>query len=169
MTTATAPAIHVRVPLEEQFGGADFMPAPELTALYEQLITDYPETHGHLHWVEVKLAWKRKGGKKNGQNNLAFCQKLSGAAKYYADADFLIWLAADEVLAREMTDREIRACVSHEMRHVGWDVDEEGNGKAVILGHDVELFFSEVREIGGWNEMLREAASAFEQAPLFGE
>ena len=88
-------------------------------------------------------------------------------AKFFAESEFLIWLAADEVLVREMSDREIRACLSHEMRHIGWDVDDDGNGKAVILGHDVELFFSEVREVGAWNDMLSEAAESFSQAPLF--
>lgn len=170
MTSATAArqAIHVRVPTEEQFGGADFLPAPELSALYEQLIEDYAETHGHLHWVDVKVVWKRRGGKSQGKQRLGFCAKTSGLTKYFAEAEFVIWLAADTVLERELTDSQIRAAVSHEMRHIDWEVDEEGNGKAVIVGHDAELFLSEIRELGAWESFISETAQTFEQAGLFG-
>lgn len=167
MTVATRPAIHVRVPTDEQFG-EDFMPSPELTALYDQLIQDYPETHGHLPMVEVKVVWKRRGGKSAGKEKLAKCVKTSGLARYFAEAEYVIWLAADHVIEREMTDSQIRSCLSHEMRHIAWVVDEEtGEGKAEIVGHDVELFFSEVRELGAWNEFIGQAAEAFEQSGLF--
>ena len=170
MTSATAQrtTVHVRVPTDDQFDDADFMPAPELSALYGQLIADYPETHGHLHWVDVKVVWKKRGGKSQGKQRLGFCAKTSGLAKYFAEAEFVIWLAADTVLERELTDSQIRAAVSHEMRHIGWEVDDEGNGKAVIAGHDAELFLSEIRELGAWESFISEAADAFTQAGLLG-
>lgn len=167
MTTATRPAIHVRVPLLDDFDGEEFLLSDELEALYAQLIRDYPSTHGHLPRVAVKLAWKARGGKSQGKEKLAYCQKLSGAAKFFAEAEFLIWLAADHVLDREMSDSQIRACVSHEMRHIGWEEGEDGeDGKAVIVGHDAELFFSEIVELGAWNEFIGLAAEAFSQAGL---
>ncbi len=170
MPTATAErtAIHVRVPNEDQFGDADFMPAPEPSAFYEQLIGDYPETHGHLHWVDVKVVWKKRGGKSQGKQRLGFCAKTSGLAKYFAEAEFVIWLAADTVMELELTDSQIRAAVSHEMRHIGWKVDDEGNGKATIAGHDAEIFFSEIRELGAWQECITATADVFSQAGLFG-
>lgn len=166
MTTATRPAVHVRVPTSEQFEGAEFMPAPELSGLFDQLVRDYPETHGHLQWIDVKVLWKAKGGKSQGKSRLGYCAKTSGLAKFFADADFVIWLAADVVLEREMTDSQIRAAVSHEMRHIGWEEDEDGPGKAVIVGHDAELFLSEIRELGAWHEFIGQAADAFSQAGL---
>ena len=66
MATATAQQIHVRVPKTEDFGD-DFLPAPDLDAVYTRLIIDYPETHGHLPMVDVKVVWKARGGKKNGK------------------------------------------------------------------------------------------------------
>lgn len=168
MTVATRPAIHVRVPTVDQFDGEEFLLSDELEMLYAQLIRDYPDTHGHLPRVSVKLAWKAKGGKSQGKPRLAYCQKLSGAAKFFAEAEFLIWLAADTVLERELSDSQIRACVSHEMRHIGWEDGENGeDGKAIILGHDAELFFSEIRELGAWESFIRETAEAFSQSGLF--
>lgn len=165
--TATRPALHVRVPTEDDFAGADFLPAPDLTALYDQLILDYPETHGHLPMVEVKVVWKRKAGKKHGQKQLGYCAKTSGLARYFAEADFVIWIGADAVLEAELTDSQIRAAVSHEMRHIGWEDGEDGEaGKPVILGHDFELFFSEIKELGAWQDFISEAAEAFSQAGL---
>ena len=167
MTTATRPAIHVRVPLPEHFDGEEFLLSDELEALYAQLIRDYPDTHGHLPRVAVKLAWKAKGGKSQGKQRLGYCAKLSGAAKFFAEAEFLIWLAADTVLDRELTDSQIRAAVSHEMRHIGWEDGDDGeDGKAVIVGHDAELFLSEIRELGAWEAFISEAAEAFAQAGL---
>lgn len=167
MVTATRPAIHVHVPDEDQFDGADFMPAPELNALYSQLINDYPETHGHLNVVDVQVLWKRRGGKSQGKQRLGYCVKTSGLARYFAEADFVIWLAADTVLERELSDSQIRAAVSHEMRHIGFEEGEDGaDGKAVIVGHDAEIFFSEIRELGAWEEFISEAAEAFSQAGL---
>jgi hypothetical protein len=169
MTTATAtrPALHVHVPTEDEFSGQDFLPAPELEALYDQLILDYPETHGHLPMVEVKVVWKRKAGKRYGQKQLGYCAKTSGMTRYFADADFVIWIGADAVLEAELTDSQIRAAVSHEMRHLGWQAGEGGDaGKAVILGHDFELFFSEVKELGAWQDFIGEAAQSFSQAGL---
>ncbi len=166
--TATRPAIHVRVPTEDDFGGADFMPAPELTALYDQLILDYPETHGHLQWVDVKVVWKRKAGKKHGRQQLGYCAKTSGLARYFSEAEFVIWIGADSCLDGELTDSQIRAAVSHEMRHIGWEEGEDGEaGKAVIVGHDADLFFSEIKELGAWQDFIGEAAEAFSQAGLF--
>jgi hypothetical protein len=165
--TATRPAIHVRVPMTDDFDGEEFLLSDELQALYDQLIRDYPDTHGHLPRVAVKVAWKAKGGKSQGKVRLGYCAKLSGAAKFFAEAEFLIWLAADTVMDRELTDSQIRAAVSHEMRHIAWQDGEDGeDGKAVIAGHDAEIFFSEIHELGAWEEFISEAAQAFSQAGL---
>lgn len=165
MTTATA--IHIRVPDPDTFAD-DFMPAEDLTMLYDQLIKDFPETHGFLPQVDVKVVWKKTGGKSAGKEKLAKCVKTSGLARYFAQADFIIWLAADHVLEREMSDAQIRSCLSHEMRHIAWVVnDETGEGKADIVGHDLEMFLSEVTELGPWNEWLTLANDAFTQSELF--
>ncbi len=165
--TAERTAIHIRVPTAEAFED-EFLLDDTLTAVYEQLITDYPETHGYLPQVDVKVVWKQKGGKSQGKERLSFCAKTSGLAKFFAAADFVIWLAADHILEREWTDSQIRAAISHEMRHIGWEDGEDGeDGKAVIVGHDAELFWSEIKELGAWQEFISRTAEVFEQAGLF--
>jgi hypothetical protein len=57
--------------------------------------------------------------------------------------------------------------------HIGWQEPDEddpnGEGKAVMVGHDFEFFAEEVRAYGAWDALLQEAASAFRQAGLFGD
>lgn len=167
VTTATMTVTRVEVPEAEDFDGQEFLLAEDLTALYEQLILDYPETHGHLDQVEVKVVWKAKGGKSQGKARLGYCAKLSGAAKFFAECEFLIWLAADTVVDLELSDSQIRAALSHEMRHIAWQDGEDGeDGKAVIAGHDFEGFVSEIKELGAWNVFIEQAADSFYQAGL---
>lgn len=171
MTTATAPTrIRVRVPTAEDFAGDEYLDSPDLTSVLKQLIRDYPDTHGYLDRVSVQIVWRAKGGKSKGKMNLGYCAKTSGLAKYFAQSEFVIWIAADTAREQELSDAQIRAAVSHEMRHIGWEDGEDGaDGKAVILGHDFEGFTSELREIGAWSDLLQEAADAFKQAPLWAE
>lgn len=169
--TATAPAIHVRVPTEEHFGGDDFLPAPDLDALYTQLVRQN-DTLDHLAQVEVAIRWKRTGGKKGGRPVFGKTAKRSGLLSAFTSADFVVWLAADHVLAAEYTDRQITALLHHELMHISFvdpEDDEEGARKYVLVGHDFEFFAEEIKTYGAWEELLQEAAAAFEQAPLFGD
>lgn len=169
MTVATRPAIHVRVPDEDQFDGADFMPAPELDDLYEQLV-DQHDSLEHLRLVEVAIRWKRSGGKKGGRPVFGKTVKRSGLVSAFTDADFIVWLAADHVLEAEYTDRQIAALLHHELMHISYEDpedDEEGARKYVLVGHDFEGFKAELLTYGAWEEMLQEAADAFRQASLF--
>lgn len=171
MTTATAPTIHVRVPMEDQFGGNDFMPAPELVKVEAQLIRAH-STLDHLDQLEVAILWKKTGGKKGGRPVFGKTAKRSGLVSAFTSADFIVWLAADHVLAAEYTDRQITALLHHELMHISYEDpadDEEGARKFVLVGHDFEFFGEELRIYGAWEEMLEEAAAAFKQAPLWSE
>lgn len=168
-STATAPTIHVHVPLETQFGGEDFLPAPELAQIGTQLIRAH-DTLDHLTQVEVAIFWKRTGGKKRGRPVFGETAKRSGLVSAFTTADFIVWLAADHVLEAEYTDRQIVALLHHELMHISFvdpEDDEEGARKYVLVGHDFEFFGEELRIYGAWEEMLQEAATAFKQAGLF--
>lgn len=145
---------------------ADYLPAPQLAALAQELIDRHPSLH-HIEGFKVVYLWKRKGGEKNGKATLGTCQKLSGLAKFLSGgaqvdetADFVISLSADHLAL--MSEESITPALHHEMLHVGHDDD----GKPVLWAHDVEMFTDEVNIYGLWKSDLKEAADALKQARL---
>lgn len=166
----TATMMHIRVPTAEQFED-EFMRADDLAATYEQIIHQHSSLD-HLHPLEVVVLWRKSGGKKGGRPIFGKTSKRSGLVAAFTSADFIVWLAADHVLAAEYSDRQITALLHHELMHISYEDppdDQEGARKYVLVGHDFELFADELRIYGAWEEMLQEAAEAFKQAPLFGD
>jgi hypothetical protein len=168
MPTATVTLPRVHVPLSDEFGSEQFTPAADLSALGEYLIERYPDVLGDLADVEVAYFWKRSGGKKSGAPIFGKANKPSGLITAFTTADAVVWLAADHVLEAEYTARQVEAILFHELQHFTVEEDEEtGDRKVGMRGHDVELFYADVRTYGAWDEMLKEAAEAFRQALLF--
>jgi hypothetical protein len=167
--TTTRPAIHVHVPTEDEFGGQDFLPAPDLDAIYVQLVRQHDDLD-HLNQLDIAIRWKRSGGKKGGHPVFGKTAKRSGLVSAFTTVDFIVWLAADHTLEAEYSDRQITALLHHELMHIGYEDpedDEEGARKYVLVGHDFEGFKAELSIYGPWEELLQEAAEAFAQAPLF--
>lgn len=173
MTSATAQRVTVQVPAEMDFLGADFLADTALTALFAEVVEQYPRLH-HIvdHDISVTVLWKRKGGKKQGAPTMAKCVKPSGLAGHLCPTPFAIWLGADNIAEQEWTTEQIAKLLYHEARHIGWEDpdedDEDGEGKAIILGHDVELFVGEVEDTGAWEHFRRQLGRDFQQAGLFG-
>lgn len=165
---ASPPRITVRVPSEEDFGGADFLPDNALDALFSDVVSSYRRlSHIEEHGISVAVLWKRKGGKKQGAPTMAKCVKPSGLVAHFCTADFVIWLGADNIAEQEWTSDQIRKLVYHEARHIGWDDgDEEHDPKPIILGHDVELFVGEVEDTGAWEHFRQVLGADFKQAGL---
>jgi hypothetical protein len=170
-TMPAATATRIIAPAEIDFeDGAAFLDSPELKELAGDLIELHPGTLGHLAEVEVAYLWKKTGGKRGGKGTFGKATKPSGLLTAFTSAEAVIWLAADHVADAQYSARQIEALLFHEMQHIGIEEeDETGERKVVMRAHDVELFFQDVKVYGAWEEMLAEAASAFKQAPLFGE
>lgn len=168
MASATATVTRVAVPSEAAFGGEDFLPAPSLSAVLESLIQDYHETIGHLERVGVTVLWKAKGGKSKGKTKFGQCQKPSGLLSYFAQTDFVITISADHCRDAGFTEAQLRALVYHEVLHIGWEEgDEDGeDGRPILVGHDIETFHAEIRDMGAWHSMLSATADSFRQARL---
>lgn len=165
MTTATA--TRIVVPAEIDFDDA-FLDSPELKELGGDLIELYPGTLGHLGDVEIAYLWKKSGGKKGGHSVFGKTAKSSGLLTAFTTAQAVIWLAADHVAEAGYSPRQIEALLHHEMQHIGVEEDEDtGDRKIVMRGHDVELFYQDIKTYGAWEEMLSAAAAAFRQAPMF--
>lgn len=169
MTSATATMQGVRVPNVDEFDGAEYIPAPELQAVLSALVEQYDDTIGHLTRVSVMVLWRAKGGKSKGKAKFGQCQKPSGLLAYFAaDTEFVITVSADHCREAEYMTSQLRALVYHEALHIGWEDGEDGeDGHAVLVGHDVETFTAEIRDMGAWHQMLSATADAFRQAGLF--
>jgi len=115
----------------------------------------------------VIFLWKREGGAEHDRARLGQCQKAGGLLKYFALVPWVIWVAADHCETHQLTRHQIEALVFHELLHAGEAEDKEGNKKAKVIGHDAEMFASEITRYGLWKTDLRMVARAFEQVPMF--
>lgn len=171
MVSATATAQRIRPPQEAEFGDDAYIPASALEALASDLISQHRESLGHIADLQVAVLWKKTGGKRAGHAVFGKTSKRGGLLAAFTTADFIIWLAADHVTEAGYTERQITALLHHELLHIGWqepdEDDPDGEGKAVLVGHDFEFFAEEIRTYGAWEQMLQEAAEAFAQAPMF--
>lgn len=148
----------VRVPADTEFEDQDFMLASDLDAIARVIRREF----GMPHSPRITVVWKRKGGNKKSKAALAYCDKLSGLAKYYSGQDFIVWVAADHAATYRLSDFQFVALLHHELQHAA--VDEED--KPMVVGHDVEAFASNIAEFGLWAQDLERVAPAFEQAKL---
>lgn len=155
----------VRPPADDAFtSGDDFLVAPDIEAIGEML----RERHNLPVEPTIAYRWKRKGGKKGGLSKRGSCQKLSGPAKHFGRADFLVWLAADTCRDAKYSQEQYVALIFHELNFVGVDYDDEtGNATMVTRGVDFEGFLDEIRFYGLWEDNLAKFAEVAEQAPLW--
>jgi len=151
---------------EDQDAELDFLPAPDLERIGSDLIGAYDELE-HLARYRIVYLWKAKGGKSQGKEKLGFCQKASGLAGYLSEATWIVWLAADNVNAYQMTRRQVEALTYHELSHAGEELTDEGETKAMVNAHDWEGFNHEIERYGLWQDDLKLAEKAFRQLPLF--
>ncbi len=159
------PLPKVRPPADESFDGKDFCPAPDIEAIGEML----RERHNLPVEPVIRYLWKRRAGKKGGVATRGWCQKLSGPAKHFGKADFLIWLGADSCRDATYTQEQYVALIMHELLFIGVDYTEEGEPTFVTRRVDFEGFFDEVKCYGLWEQSLEEFARVAEQAPLWPE
>lgn len=142
------------VPQDSDFGSAEFMTDNELNSLGKMLIYSKP-TLAHLKGLEIHFRWKRKGGQFAGK-----CVKTSGLVRDYSEADFVIWLGADN--CQGMTKHQVEALLFHELCHAGRDE----NGNRTIIKHDMEEFVAVVREYGLVSPSIRAMNTAMKQMAL---
>lgn len=151
----------------------DYMLDERLELLAEILIEHCDELKfiGKLDFKVIYL-WKRAGGASSGRSILGKCIKLSGLVKYFGEADYVIWLAADHchqihsdfLTKRRGQDLNFAALMYHELRHV----DKDDKDQPATQGHEFEGFANEIERFGIWREDMKPIAAAFQQS-LFPE
>lgn len=152
-------------PVPSQFGGSDFLPGDDLEEIVQALIGHYRD-FTFLEEFTVRAVWKAKGGSFQGKAVLGKCVKPTGLAKFYAQADFVVWLAADAVKDYQLSRWQVEAALYHELKHATCEEDEEGEKTPAYRGHDVEAFNDEVSEYGAWKNELKATAKVMLQLEL---
>lgn len=164
-------AADIAVPADDGFDESGILDSWPIEQLATQLIEDFPELR-HIRETTVKYAWRKKGGSSKGAPVLGRCVPLSGHAKHYAEADFLVLLSADEIRDRALGPYELEALLFHELLHIGMKIDEDeasstyGEVTIKAVAHDFEGFWSEIERYPGWREELRQTENTFQQARL---
>lgn len=172
--TGADPLETCSAPYSGEFGASDFMYAPQVEVIAQELVRSCPEFDVLEAMIDsgkfrVAYLWRKKAAKSCGKTVLGKSIKVSGYARHFSEADFVVEIAADA--ARSLTNYQLEAAIYHELLHIGieYDEDEDGNETLVIRpqAHDVEMFNDEVQRYGLWKNDLADAAIAFKQAPLW--
>src|SRR6185436_7497191 len=147
------------VPIESEFGNAEYLESPNLESVAVKLI----EEHANLARLKlvtfdngIRFFWRKHGTK----TAIGKCLKPSGLLHELSQASFIIWLAADKCAG--WTKHKVEALLYHQLCHAGRDEQ----GRTFIKSHDVQAFASEVRYYGLWAADLREFGKAVRQLTL---
>ena len=142
----------------------DFLPGPDIAHLATELIQRHHDLFHSIPDYTVAFLWKRSGGTRNGKAVFGRCQKLGGVAKHFADADYLIWLAADHARDAALSPLQLEALLFHELCHI--EPSPEPGAAPGVRPHDAELFLEELLRYGLWQPDLRDVAQTVRQLPL---
>ena len=134
------------IPLEDSFGGEDFLSGLDLNVMLAKLIDRHPTLFSHLPMSRIICLWKMKGGISKGKQILGKVQAATGLVGFFSEADFVIWLAADHLHEMVPSEKTVEACLFHEMCHIQWDAQD---GKATVVDHDCAGFAKEVQAGNG--------------------
>lgn len=126
------------------------------------LMTEIAEAnHPHLEPGLVLLGWRR-GWKRDKSGRITLGQarrptemELAMGGKNY---EFIVLLNADRWELLSIDQR--RALIDHELCHCAISVDEAGDRKPRIQGHDLEEFDAVVRRNGMWKKDIEHFVNA---------
>ena len=85
------------------------------------------------------------------------CIRSTNELRYFSECDFIIQMSGD--LWDNLNDKTREVLMHHELLHVGYTLDKEGNVKYTIVKHDIEDFSVIVDKYGlDWFHTLRDEA-----------
>ena len=167
ITAVEGPDALYPIPTDDTFEAedAEYLPAFDLEQIAAVLLADCPE-FGFLRKYSIGYLWKRTGAVKNQKATLGTCSKAPPKVRFYAKVTFLIEISADKCREHLLTNFQMEALVFHELCHAFEKVTKQGDIKPAIIGHDLEMFFSEYRRYGTWRVDLEQAERVFRQEEL---
>jgi|SRR5579859_1854873 len=153
------------VPTEASFGKAKLQPAPGLRAIGDRLIAE-DESFEHLRGVEIRYAWRRRGGMQGGTPRFARIKRPSVWEEFFTGgaAIFLCDLSADHVREHRFTERQIEAAIHEQLCKT--DVDPDDPDAYRLLGPDFSGSIRTLDVYGAWRSDLRELRAHVAKLPL---
>lgn len=142
----------------------EFAPAPNLAQIGRWLIDECDEFEPLANF-EITYLWKKEGGTPGGRPLLGKASKTSGEVRYFAESDFIIWLAADHCRAFGLSGEQFERVMFHQLMHCEIDLDGDVP-KPKIRPHDVEMFIPELERYGPWTKELELLTNAAKQRTL---
>jgi hypothetical protein len=154
------------VPSESAFGkSGKLLPAPGLKAIAERLI-DEDDNLEHLRGVEMRFAWRRRGGTTGGSPRYAHIKKPDDWSDYFTGGKvvFLVSLSADHIRAHHFTERQIEAALFDRLSRTERDPDNHDAYR--VNGPDFAGNIATFDKYGDWEPSVREAHAHMLATPL---
>ena len=133
--------------------------AETIEELAKELIAEF---HSHLVNANIAYLWKNKKITKSGRTVIATAEKCSPKVKALCDYDFIIVVSAPAY--NDLTDKQRRAVIDHELEHCLVDDNDAGEKVTKIVAHDVEEFGSIILRHGLYKEDLVRMGRIVEKA-----
>ena len=160
-----------------ELDGPDFVPCPELWNWIKQTFLDpdsplFNEDHKHLidyQYPKIAVMWAAGGFEQKGRMVIGQAEKVminvGGWKKRRQEVQYEQWfgtqpeylITLDAYYGSQANDADFCALIEHELYHIGVERDEDGEviysdhtglPKHYLAGHDVEVFFGEIRQHG---------------------
>ena len=159
----------IAVPPLETFRAGEYLPAPALKEIAEDLLSSNPP-FADFQNISIDYLWKKEGGTSKGKAALAKIMKVSGVWTHYTDAEFIIWIAADHLLRRfegtpQAPRRAVEALLFGQLSYLFYDPEKD---EASLTGPDFIGFYHELARYSDEILDLRKVKETVQQLPLFG-
>lgn len=153
------------VPTEASFGKAKLTPAHGLRAIGDRLIAD-DDSLEHLRGIEIRYAWRRRGGTSGGNPRFARIKRPSVWEEHLTGGrvDFLVDVSADHVREFRFAERQIEAAIHEQLSRTERDDDDHDAFR--INGPDFSGSISTMDRFGAWKPELREMHAHVAKLPL---
>jgi hypothetical protein len=143
-----------------------FAKAPKLHALALELIETCKEFK-HLRDYRFEVLWRAKGGTRAGEPVIAHSAVMGGLGRFYGQAHFLIWFAADNCKEHKLTLEDYRSAMHHELCHCGIKVNDSEGTEKPTRRNGIEVFPEELARFGLWRADLQKVSDAMAQQTLW--
>jgi len=134
---------------------SDYLAAEDLEIIASRLIAERDQVR-FAGKFRILYRWRREAPVTRGNVTMGACNRTTGLLAHFAEADYVIWLAADAARDYKLTPSQVEALLFHELLHVIPNVE----GKPSLRGHDAECFAAEIEAYGLWFSHLKRIGEA---------
>jgi hypothetical protein len=156
--------------------GTEYWRAPEVKKIADELIPKHHEALNRTD-VTIRYVFREPAAKSHGRLVYGKARKVGGLSAYLVGLEHADRLEDDEPvdffvieIARDLwigqTEAQRKALVDHELSHLDVELDDNGDRKLVMRGHDLEEFTDVVKRHGLWRPTVAKFAEVAKAAQL---